>query len=100
MITAIYKVLGCGDPTQAPSRSQQGGILYKKQIRLQEFAGYNRSDVPDRQSNSLQATLLGNMAEGNFYANELVVCSLRFSIREYEGMWYQDITVVDIQKLK
>lgn len=100
MITAIYKVLGCGDLTQAPSQSQQGGILYKKQIRLQEFAGYNRQDTPDRASNAIVATMLGNLAQCNFYEGDLVLCSFRFGIREYQTQWYQDVTVVDIQKLK
>lgn len=96
MITGIYKVLGCGDLTQAPSQSAPGGVLYKKQIRLQEFAGNNRQDTPDRASNSIVATMLGNLAQCNFQSGTLVMVSLRCSIREYQGQWYQDLTVVDI----
>lgn len=98
MITSIFKVHGCGEMTQAPS--QQGGVLYKKPIRLQEFAGTNRSDTPDRLSNGIVATMLGSLAQNTYSPGDLVVCSLRFSIREYQGQWYQDITVVDIQRLQ
>lgn len=99
MINGIFKVLGCGDLTEAPSQSQQGGILYKKPIRLQEFSGFNRLDSPERISNAVVATMLGNLAQCNFPEGSLVVVSLRTSIREYQGQWYQDITVADIAKL-
>lgn len=100
MITAIYKVLGCGELTQAPNQNQQGGILYKKQIRLQEFAGSSRNDKEERLSNSIVATMMGNLAQCHFTEGDLVLCSIRFSIRLYQGQWYTDETVVEIQKLK
>lgn len=99
MITGIYRVLGCGDLIQVPSQKADGGMMYKRFIRLQEFGGYNRQDTPDRQSNAIIATMMGNLAQCMFYQNELVNVSLRFSIREYQGNWYQDITVADIAKL-
>lgn len=100
MITGIYRVLGCSDIIQVPSQKNPGEIVYKRFIRLQEFGGYNRQDTSDRQSNSIIATMMGNLAQCMFYQNELVNVSLRFAIREYQGNWYQDITVADIHKFQ
>ena len=100
MITGIYRVIGCSDLIQVPSQKSDGGMMYKRFIRLQEFGGYNRQDTPDRLSNSILATMMGNLAQCVFYENELVNISLRFAIREYQGNWYQDITVADITKFQ
>ncbi len=99
MKTGIYRVLGCGDLIQVPSQKSEGGMMFKRFIRLQEFGGYNRQDSPDRLSNAIVATMMGNTAQCLFHQNELVNVSLRFSIREYQGTWYQDVTVADIVKL-
>lgn len=99
MITADFRVLGCSDLIQVPSQKAEGGMVYKKFIRLQEFGGSNRQDTADRASNSIIATMMGNLAQCNFYQYDIVKCALRFSIREYQGNWYQDITVVDINKI-
>lgn len=99
MITGIFKVLGCGDLIQVPSQKAEGGFINKKFIRLQEFGGYNHQDTADRQSNAIIATMIGNTAQCNFYSGDLVAVSYRTSIREYQGNWYQDITIVEITKL-
>lgn len=99
MLTGIYKVLGCGDLIQVPSPKVEGGFIHKRFIRLQEFGGSNHQDTPDRQSNAILATLIGNLAQGMFYKGDLVIVSYRTTIREYQGNWYQDITVVEISKL-
>ena len=98
--TDIYKVLGCGDITQTPSQKSEGGFINKRFIRLQEFGGFNRQDGVDKASNAIIATMMGNLAQCMFYPGELVVVSYRTSIREYQGNWYQDITISDIAKLK
>lgn len=98
MITGIFKVLGCGDLIQVPSQKAEGGFICKKFIRLQEFGGGNGNDTADRSSNSIIATMIGNIAYCNFYEGELAVVSYRTSLREYQGNWYQDITIIDIQK--
>lgn len=98
--TDIYKVLGCGDIIQTPSQRSEGGFINKRLIRLQEFGGFNRQDGSDKASNAVIATMMGNLAQCMFYPGELVAASLRTSIREYQGNWYQDITVQDIAKLK
>lgn len=96
----IYKVLGCGELMQTPSQKSEGGFISKRFIRLQEFGGSNRQDGADRASNAIIATLLGGLAQCMFYKDDIVVASLRMSIREFQGNWYQDITVAEITKLK
>lgn len=100
MITNDFKVLGCGDLMQVPCQKAEGGMILKKFIRLQEFGGSNRNDTPDRSSNSIVATLMGNAAQCNYSPGTLVKAALRFSIREYQGSWYQDIVVSEIQDLQ
>lgn len=67
---------------------QDGGQLTKCQIVLQEIGG--------KFENSYVCTLLGNAALCKFYENDLVFASLRFQHSEYQGKFYQDITVQDI----
>ena len=43
--------------------------------------------------------MLGNLAQCRFYKDDLVMASLRFTTREYNGQVYQDIVVNDISKL-
>lgn len=99
-MTADFRVLGCSNLIQVPSQKAEGGFINKRFIRLQEFGGWNGNDQADRKSNAIIATMIGNTAQCMFYENELVKCSLRFALREYQGNWYQDVTVVDIHKLQ
>ena len=98
--TDFFKVLGCGDIIQTPSQKSEGGFINKRFIRLQELGGFNRQDGADKASNAIIATMMGNLAQSMFYPGDLVVVSYRTSIREYQGQWYQDITVTDIAKIK
>lgn len=99
MITADFRVIGCSDLIQVPSQKAEGGFINKRFIRLQEFGGWNSNDTADRSSNSIIATMMGNLAQCMFYQHDIVKVSLRFALREYQGNWYQDITVADIHKL-
>jgi hypothetical protein len=49
--------------------------------------------------NSYVATILGEQANMRFAKDELVVASLRFSTREYNGQIFQDIVVNEIIKI-
>lgn len=100
MITGTFKVLGCGDLIQVPSQKAEGGFINKRFIRLQEFGGYNHQDTADRASNAVICTMIGNTAQCMFYQNDLVQVAYRTSLREYQGNWYQDNTIVEISKFK
>ena len=65
--------------------------MMKCNIVLQEMGG--------KYENQYAAVMLGNMAQGKFYAGELVAVKLRFTVREYNGQMFQDILVTDIAKL-
>lgn len=98
MRTEIYRVISCSDVENV--QKQDGTQSTKRQIRLQEIGGYSRSDDPEQfMNNSFAATLFGNLSKCMFYPNDLVLCTLRPSIRKYQGQWYQDLMVTDIYKL-
>ena len=100
MITGIYRIIGCGDLIQVPSLKSEGDFIQKRFIRIQEFGGNISSATPDRQPNSLVAAMMGRWAQATFNPQDIVLVSLRFSIREYQGNWYQEVTVADIIKLQ
>lgn len=98
MITQIFRVVAAGDLESYTTSS--GNQSQKRQVRLQEFGGWNGNDNPaSRISNGIVATLFGNLAQCMFYPNEVVVATLRFAAREYQGSWYQDVTIVDVHKM-
>lgn len=98
MITKAFRVIACGE--QESYTTSSGNQSQKRQLRLQEFGGWNPNDNhAQRISNGIVATLFGNLAQCMFYPNEIVLATLRFSAREYQGQWYQDVTVVDVHKL-
>lgn len=67
---------------------QDGSSISKCTIVLSEVGG--------KFENTFVCTLLGNLATCRFYPNDIVWASLRFASREYQGNFYQDITVQDI----
>lgn len=82
----LFKVINQLDPFTVTK--QDGSQLIKCQIVLQEIGG--------KYENSYVCTLLGNAATCKFYPNDFVYAALRFSHSEYQGKFYQDITVQDI----
>ena len=67
---------------------QDQSTLNKCSIVLQEIGG--------KFENSYVANLLGNAALCKFYPNDIVYASLRFQHSEYQGKFYNEITVQDI----
>ena len=87
----IFKVMAQSETIAVPSQKAEGGQISKCNIVLQELGG--------KFENSYVATILGEQANMRFAKDELVVASLRFSTREYNGQVYQDIMVNEIVKL-
>ena len=87
----FYRVKAQGETFSVPSQKAEGGQISKCNIVLQELGG--------KYENSYVATILGEQAKMRFVKDELVVASLRFSTREYNGQVYQDIVVNEIVKL-
>ena len=87
----FFRVLCQTEPFVVQSQKAEGGQISKCNIVLQELGG--------KYENSYVATILGEQANMHFVKNELVVASLRFSTREYNGQVYQDIVVNEIIKI-
>ena len=87
----FFRVMAQSDTFTVPSQKAEGGQISKCNIVLQELGG--------KFENSYVATILGEQAKMRFELNDLVVASLRFSTREYNGQVYQDIMVNEIVKL-
>ena len=87
----LFKVKAQSDTFAVPSQKAEGGQISKCNIVLQELGG--------KFENSYVATILRDQAQTRFMKNDLVVASLRFSTREYNGQVYQDIVVNEITKL-
>ena len=87
----FYRVKAQSETSSVPSQKAEGGQISKCNIVLQEPGG--------KYENSYVATILGEQANMHFVKNELVVASLRFSTREYNGQVYQDIVVNEIIKI-
>ena len=88
----ILRVKKSGAMTSMQSEKAEGGVLNKRTLVLQELGG--------KYANSYVVTVLGNLATIEFAENELVVCSMRFQVREYQGQYFMDIVANDIVKLK
>ena len=87
----IFKVTAQSETFSVPSQKAEGGQISKCNVVLQEPGG--------KFENSYVATILGEQAKMRFAKDDLVVASLRFSTREYNGQMYQDIVVSEIVKL-
>ena len=87
----IFKVTAQSETFSVPSQKAEGGQISKCNVVLQEPGG--------KFENSYVATILGEQAKIRFAKDDLVVASLRFSTREYNGQMYQDIVVSEIVKL-
>ena len=87
----IFKVMAQSETFAVPSQKAEGGQVNKCNIILQDIGG--------KYENSYVATVLGEQANIRFMRDDLVVASLRFSTREYNGQTYQDIVVTEIIKI-
>ena len=87
----FFRVIAQSEPFAVQSQKAEGGQISKCNIVLQELGS--------KFENSYVATILGEQANIRFAKDELVVASLRFSTREYNGQVYQDILISEIVKL-
>ena len=90
-MTQIFKVTAQSETFSVPSQKAEGGQISKCNVVLQEPGG--------KFENSYVATILGEQAKIRFAKDDLVVASLRFSTREYNGQMYQDIVVSEIVRI-
>ena len=87
----FFRVMAQSDTFTVSSQKAEGGQISKCNVVLQELGG--------KYENSYVATILGEQAKIRFAKDDLVVASLRFSTREYNGQTYQDIVVNEIVRI-
>ena len=87
----LMKVVSCGEMFTVRNEKAEGGVLNKRNLVLQELGG--------RFENQYAVSVLGNLAQLQFYEGDLVMATLRFGCREYNGQMFQDIIVNDLVKL-
>ena len=88
MQTMLLKVVSCGDMFSVKSEKAENGQLNKRQLVLQELGGkYEPTYV---------VTALGELATMEFSEGELVIATMRFQGREYNGQNYMDIVVTEL----
>ena len=90
MKAMILRVLKCGEMISVKSEKSENGILNKRQLVLQELGGkYEPTYV---------VTALGNLATLEFSEDDIVIATLRFQTREFNGQIYMDIVATEILK--
>ena len=86
----ILRVVKCGEMLSVKSEKSENGILNKRQLVLQELGGkYEPTYV---------VTALGNLATLEFSEGDIVIATLRFQTREFNGQIYMDIVATEIIK--
>ena len=85
------KVVKCGEMFSVKSEKSENGQLNKRHLVLKELGG--------KFENEYAVAVLGNAAQLQFYEDDVVLVTLRFQTREYNGQAFQDITATEIVKL-
>ena len=92
METKIMKVVRQGEAFSVQSQKSESGQIQKCNIVLRELGG-------SKFENEYACAMLGSLAACRFYEGDVVIATLRFSTREYNGQVFQDIVATDIIKV-
>ena len=84
----ILKVLKCGELFSVKSEKTEGGCLNKRNLVLQELGG--------KYENQYVVSALGAQAAVELKEGNLVIATLRFQSREYNGQAFQDIIATEL----
>ena len=90
MKTMILRVVKCGEMFSVPSEKSENGSLNKRIFVLQELGG--------KYENCYVVTALGNLASLVFQEGDLVIATLRFQSREYNGQMFMDVVATELIK--
>ena len=86
----ILRVVKCGECFSVKSEKSEGGMLNKRTLVLQELGGkYEPTYV---------VSVLGSLATLEFQEGDLVIATLRFSSREYNGQMFMDVVATELIK--
>ena len=90
MQTMILRVVKCGECFTVKSEKSEGGVLNKGTLVLQELGGkYEPTYV---------VSALGNLATIQFSEGDLVIATLKFQVREYNGQVFMDVVATELIK--
>ena len=88
MQTMILRVVKCGECFTVKSEKSEGGVLNKRTLVLQELGGkYEPTYV---------VSALGNLATVQFDEGDIVITTLRFQSREYNGQVFMDVVATEL----
>ena len=86
----ILRVVKCGECFTVKSEKGEGGVLNKRTLVLQELGG--------KYENSYVVSVLGNLATIQFGEGDIVIATLRFQSREYNGQVFMDVIATELIK--
>ena len=90
MEARILRVVKCGEGLTVKSEKSENGVLNKRTLVLQELGGkYEPTYV---------VSVLGNMATLQYNEGDIVIATLRFQAREYNGQMYMDVVAIELIK--
>ena len=90
MQTMILRVVKSGELFSVKSEKTEGGLLNKRNLVLQELGGkYEPTYV---------VSALGNLATLEFQEGDIVIATLRFQSREYNGQMFMDVIATELIK--
>lgn len=84
------RVLKCGECFTVKSEKSDDGVLNKRTLVLQELGG--------KYADSYVVTVLGNLATLEYSEGDIVIATMRFQNREYNGQMYMDVVAVELIK--
>ena len=90
MEARILRVLKCGECFTVKSEKSENGVLNKRTLVLQELGG--------KYENSYVVSALGNLATIQFGEGDIVIATLKFQAREYNGQAFMDVVATEIIK--
>ena len=90
MNTMILRVKKCGQMTTVQSEKSENGVLDKRTLVLQELGG--------KYENCYVVSALGNLASIQFNEGDIVIATLRFQSREYNGQAFMDVIATELIK--
>ena len=90
METRILRVAKCGECFTVKSEKSENGVLNKRTLVLQELGG--------KYENSYVVTVLGNLATLQYSEGDIVIATLKFQAREYNGQMFMDVVAMEIVK--
>ena len=88
MQTMILRVVKCGKCFTVKSEKSEGGVLNKRTLVLQELGG--------KFEPTYVVSVLGNLATVQFDEGDIVIATLRFQSREYNGQVFMDVVATEL----